>query len=100
MSYMPALLILVMTIFTTTALAEEDSPRIKRKTPSLAEADQIASDVALNDSLLRKDDIVVTIASFSFFVGSGQTGSATTSCRCQIPCPARNGNSSRFSGLG
>jgi hypothetical protein len=64
---MRLLLILGMAIFTTTAAAEENSPRIKRKSP--AEADQIASDVALNDSLLRKGDIVVTNRGFFAFHG-------------------------------
>jgi hypothetical protein len=47
------LLIVAMAVFAATARAEEYSPRIKRKPPSAAEADQIASDVALSDSLLR-----------------------------------------------
>jgi hypothetical protein len=66
---MRLLLILVMAIFTTTAVAEENSPRIKRKPPSPAEADQIAFDVALNDSLLRRGAIVVTNRGFFAFRG-------------------------------
>jgi hypothetical protein len=74
MSHMRLLLILAMAIFASTAVAEEDSPRIKRKPPSPAQADQIASDVALNDSLLRKGDIVVTNRGFLVFRGIGADG--------------------------
>jgi hypothetical protein len=68
------LLLLAMAIFAATAIAEEYSPRVKRKTPSPAEADQIASDVALNDFLLRKVDIVVTNRGFFVFRGIGADG--------------------------
>jgi hypothetical protein len=37
--------------------------------PSFAEAARIASDMAMNDSLLQKGDIVVTDRGFSFFAG-------------------------------
>jgi hypothetical protein len=66
------LLMLAMAIFAATAMAEEYSPR--RKPPSPAQADQIASDVALNDSLLRKGDIVVTDRGFFVFRGIGADG--------------------------
>jgi hypothetical protein len=71
MSHVRLLLIPVMALLATIAAAEEDSPRIKRKPPSPAEAAQIASDGALNDSLLRKGDIVVTNRGFFAFRGIG-----------------------------
>ena len=67
-------LILAMAFVGATVAAEEDSPRIKRKPPSPAEAAQIASDVALSDSLLRKGDIVVTNRGFFIFRGIGADG--------------------------
>lgn len=71
---MRLLLILAMTLFAATAFADENSLRIKRKPPTPAEADQIASDVALNDSLLRKGDIVVTDHGFLVFQGMAADG--------------------------
>jgi hypothetical protein len=68
------LLILAMAFVGATVAAEEDSPRIKRKSPSPTEAAQIASDVALSDSLLRKGDIVVTNRGFFIFRGIGADG--------------------------
>jgi hypothetical protein len=68
------LLIPAMAFVGATVAAEEDSPRIKRKPPSSAEAAQIASDVALSDSLLRKGDIVVTNRGFFIFRGIGADG--------------------------
>jgi hypothetical protein len=68
------LLILAMAFVGATVAAEEDSPRIKRRPPSPTEAAQIASDVALSDSLLRKGDIVVTNRGFFIFRGIGADG--------------------------
>jgi hypothetical protein len=68
------ILALAMAIVGATVAAEEDSPRIKRKPPSPTEAAQIASDVALSDSLLRKGDIVVTNRGFFAFRGIGADG--------------------------
>jgi hypothetical protein len=47
----------------------QDQGRIKRKPPSDVEADRIASDMAMNDSLLRKGDIVATDRGFLVFRG-------------------------------
>lgn len=51
-----------------TASAQEHG-RIIRKLPSTTEADRIASDMAMNDGLLRKGDIVVTDRGFFVFRG-------------------------------
>jgi hypothetical protein len=99
MSHMRLPLILEMAILATIAVAEEDPPRIKRKPPSPAEADQIASDVALNVSLLRKGDIVVTNRGFFVFRGIGADRISNDFVPAPNPSPARNGNSSRFGGL-
>jgi hypothetical protein len=99
MGHMRLLLILAMAIVEATVAAEEDSPRIKRKPPNPTEAAQIASDVALTIPCSARAISLSPIAGSSPFVGSGQTGSATISCRCLIRCPDRKGNSSGFSGL-
>jgi hypothetical protein len=66
-------LILIMSIFASLAPAQEHG-RIKRKPPSLVEAERIASDMALNDSLLRRGDIVVTNRGFFVFRGLAADG--------------------------
>ncbi len=55
-----------------TALGE--TGRINRKPPDAVEAQRIASDVAMNDSLLRKGDIVVTDRGFFVFRGVAADG--------------------------
>jgi hypothetical protein len=55
----------------------QEHGRIKRKPPTQAEADRIASDSAITDSILRKGDIVVTDRGFFMFRGvsaDGMTG--------------------------
>jgi hypothetical protein len=81
------LLIVAMAVFAATARAEEYSPRIKRKPPSAAEADQIASDVALSDSLLREGDIVVTNRGFFVFRGTGVDGTSNDFAAVPNPMP-------------
>ena len=54
------------------AFAEEH--RIKRRPPTSAEADREASDMAMNDSLLRKGDIVATGRGFVVFRGIAPDG--------------------------
>src|SRR5258707_14497194 len=41
-----------------------ETGRIKRKPPDIAEAERIASELVMNDSLLQKGDIVVTYRGF------------------------------------
>jgi hypothetical protein len=48
--------------------------RIERKPPTPVEADREASDMAMNDSLLRKGDIVSTDRGFLVFLGSAPDG--------------------------
>ena len=51
-----------------------ESSRIKRRPPDAAEVDRIASDIAMNDSLLQKGDIVVTDRGFFVFRGVAADG--------------------------
>jgi len=57
----------------TTAFAQE-SGRIRRPPPSAAEAARIASEMAMNDTLLQKGDIVVTDRGFFVFQGPAPDG--------------------------
>lgn len=61
--------VLIGLLMTSTASAQE-SGRIKRKPPTPAQAARIASDMAMNDGLLRKGDIVVTDHGFFVFQGT------------------------------
>ena len=51
-----------------------ETGRIKRKPPDATEVDRIASETAMNDSLLQKGDIVVTDRGFFVFRGVGPDG--------------------------
>ena len=52
----------------------QDQLRITNPRPAEVEADRIASDMAMNDSLLQKGDIVVTYRGFFVFRGVGPDG--------------------------
>lgn len=51
-----------------------ETGRIQRNPPDAAEAARIASEIAMNDSLLRKGDIVVTDKGFFVFRGLAPDG--------------------------
>lgn len=61
-------------VFASGVAASAESGRIKRKPPDAAEAERIASDTAMNDSLLQKGDIVVTDRGFFVFQGLAPDG--------------------------
>jgi hypothetical protein len=56
-----------------TASAQEHG-RIKRQPPTNLEADRIASEMVMNDSLLQKGDIVATDRGFFVFRGLAVDG--------------------------
>jgi hypothetical protein len=58
------------------AASAQDHGRIKRKPPTAIEAERIASDMAMSDSLLRKGDIVATDRGFFVFRGTAEDGVA------------------------
>ena len=60
-------------LLAVTAPAEEHG-RIKRKPPTDLEAARIASDMAMNDSLLQRGDIVATDRGFFVFRGLAPDG--------------------------
>jgi hypothetical protein len=63
-----AFLLVALILLPATAEAEEHG-RIKWRRPTPAEADRVASESAVNDSILRKGDIVVTDHGFLMFRG-------------------------------
>jgi hypothetical protein len=66
-------LIALCLIFADAALAQESS-RIKRKPPTREEAARAAAEMAMNDNLLRKGDIVATDRGFVVFRGLAADG--------------------------
>jgi hypothetical protein len=66
----------------------QEHGRIKSKRPTQAEADHMASESAINDSILRKGDIVVTDRGFLMFRGFLADG--TTGDFVPVPNPMSN----------
>ena len=62
----------------------------RRPPPSAAEAERIASDMAVNDGLLQKGDIVVTDRGFFLFRGPSPDG--VTNEFTRVPDPALPAN--------
>jgi hypothetical protein len=60
---------LILSCFAASALE-----RIKKRPPTAAEAERIASEMAKNDSLLKPGDIVATDRGFVVFRGVGPDG--------------------------
>jgi len=75
-------------VLSTAAVSAQESGRIKRPPPSAAEAARIASDMAMNDSLLQKGDIVVTDRGFFVFLGPASDGVTNEFARVPNPGPA------------
>ena len=71
---MRALLTSAMVLLLAGGASAQDSPRIKRKPPTPAEAERQAAEMAMNDSLLRKGDIVATDRGFLVFRGLAEDG--------------------------
>ncbi|MEH2526228.1 hypothetical protein V1288_004137 [Bradyrhizobium sp. AZCC 2176] len=75
------------------AAQAQESGRIRRPPPSAAEADRIASEMAMNDSLLQKGDIVVTDRGFFVFRGPAPDG--VTNEFTRVPNPGTAGRPGR-----
>jgi hypothetical protein len=69
------------------AAAAQEQGRIKRQPPSRLEAERIASDIAMNDSLLQKGDIVVTDRGFFVFQGLAADGYSYNFAPIPSPLP-------------
>jgi hypothetical protein len=72
----------------SSAADAQESGRIRRPPPSAAEAERIASEMAMNDGLLQKGDIVVTDRGFFLFRGPAPDG--VTNEFMRVPDPAMN----------
>src|SRR2546427_7964956 len=72
----------------SSAAYAQESGRIMR--PSATEAERIASDMAMNDGLLQKGDIVVTDRGFFLFRGLSPDGATNEFTR--VPDPALPAN--------
>jgi hypothetical protein len=73
MNRIVVLLLVALLQLSVSAFAENQG-RIKRKPPTPVEAERIASDMAMNDSILQKGDIVSTYRGFFLFRGLGPDG--------------------------
>ena len=71
---MNKLLLMVIGLLMADAASANETGRIKRKPPTAAEADREAAEMAMNDSLLRQGDIVVTSRGFVIFRGLAADG--------------------------
>jgi hypothetical protein len=65
---------LMASVSASGAAVSAETGRIKREPPDAAEAERIASDIAMNDGLLQKGDIVVTDRGFFVFRGVAPDG--------------------------
>jgi hypothetical protein len=70
----PVAIAVVASIVAPSLALSGETGRIKRKPPDAAEAERIASETVMNDSLLQKGDIVVTNRGFFVFRGVGPDG--------------------------
>jgi hypothetical protein len=77
-------------VMLSAAAFAQESGRIRRPPPSAAEAARIASDMAMNDTLLQKGDIVVTDRGFFVFRGPAPDG--VTNEFARVPDPAVQAN--------
>jgi hypothetical protein len=84
MAMLNAFLLSAALLLNAAAYAQE-SGRIKRPPPSVAEAERLASEMAMNDSLLQRGDIVATDRGFFVFRGLASDGS--TNEFTQVPNP-------------
>ncbi|MBI5263421.1 MAG: hypothetical protein HY852_16550 [Bradyrhizobium sp.] len=79
-----------LAVLTTMASSAQEGGRIKRAPPTPAEKDRIASEMALNDSLLQRGDIIATDRGFVIFRGLAPDG--MTADVAPIPNPLRKGS--------
>jgi hypothetical protein len=75
-------------LLAVTASAQEHG-RIKRKPPTDLEAERIASDMAMSDTLLQRGDIVATDRGFFVFRGLAPDGFTNDFAPIPNPLPAK-----------
>jgi hypothetical protein len=80
-------LLIVSALSVALAASAQEHGRIKRKPPSAIEAERIASEMAMNDGLLRKGDIVATDRGFFIFQGLAADGVSNDFAPISNPVP-------------
>jgi hypothetical protein len=85
---LPLAIALVSSVVASGVGVAGETGRIKRKPPDAAEAERIASELAMNDSLLQKGDIVVTDRGFFVFRGVAADGYTYEFSPVPNPVPA------------
>ena len=83
-----ALLVLPWCLLLAVAASAQEHGRIKRKPPTNLEAERIASEMAMNDSLLQRGDIVATDRGFFVFRGLAADGFSNDFAPIPNPLPA------------
>ena len=71
---MKATLLVIFIVFLQDASSAFAGERIKKRPPTPAEAERIASEMAMNDGTLQKGDIVRTDRGFFVYRGIGPDG--------------------------
>jgi hypothetical protein len=84
----PGCLLVVCLLLSPLGVEAQEHGRVKWKRPTQAEADHVASESAITDSILRKGDIVVTDRGFLMFRGFLADG--TTGDFVPVPNPMSN----------
>ena len=79
---------IALSLAASNALAQEHG-RIKKKPPTPAEAERIASDMAMSDGSLQKGDIVATDRGFFLFRGLGADGITNDFVPVPNPLPSK-----------
>jgi hypothetical protein len=85
---LPRCLLVVCLLLSPFGAAAQEHGRVKWKRPTQAEADHLAAESAITDSILRKGDIVVTDRGFLMFRGFLADG--TTGDFVPVPNPMSN----------
>ncbi|KRQ94755.1 hypothetical protein CQ12_04300 [Bradyrhizobium jicamae] len=86
-------LALIGSVLAANVAYSAETGRIKRPSPDASELERVASETAMNDSLLQKGDIVVTHRGFFVFRGVGPDG--YTYEFSTIPNPITGGRAAR-----
>jgi hypothetical protein len=83
-----ALLVPLWCLLLAVAASAQEHGRIKRKPPTNLEAERIASEMAMNDNLLQRGDIVATDRGFFVFRGLAADGFSNDFAPIPNPLPA------------
>lgn len=92
-------LILPLLLFTQGAGAQEhgeEHGRIKKKPPTVAEAERIISETAMNDGTLQRGDIVVTDRGFFLYRGMAADGFSNDFVAVPNPLSSKSERGTKF----